>query len=331
MMFLHQTLLQLQTTPQGKLCVRVRACVHGSVLRGWGWHLDRHCVRFFAETAVHAIFHIIFCNKRCRNKLCVSSWLLWMWRPELSECTQLVHISGAVRAPSPVWWSSCLITWCATGRAAHRFFFFLLICPESFSLSSLFLFVTVLSSSCGTLSIFSSLSWVLSLLGVQTHFSRYICLSGFIIFSVCQFLWSWSWSMLSGRNYSPGLCSAGIAGVTMATDIGSPQRFFHMPRFQHQAPRQVFYKRPDFAQQQAMQQLTFDGKRMRKAVNRKTIDYNPSVIRHLEVNTPVSAFLFMNTLHREEWGSRLVNINVFKVLVDMMKLLFLSALLRMVG
>uniref|UniRef100_A0A671TZH3 WD repeat domain 33 n=1 Tax=Sparus aurata TaxID=8175 RepID=A0A671TZH3_SPAAU len=68
----------------------------------------------------------------------------------------------------------------------------------------------------------------------------------------------------------------------MATDIGSPQRFFHMPRFQHQAPRQVFYKRPDFAQQQAMQQLTFDGKRMRKAVNRKTIDYNPSVIRHLE-------------------------------------------------
>ncbi|RVE61328.1 hypothetical protein OJAV_G00169650 [Oryzias javanicus] len=68
----------------------------------------------------------------------------------------------------------------------------------------------------------------------------------------------------------------------MATDVGSPQRFFHMPRFQHQAPRQVFYKRPDFAQQQAMQQLTFDGKRMRKAVNRKTIDYNPSVIRHLQ-------------------------------------------------
>ncbi|XP_037830345.1 pre-mRNA 3' end processing protein WDR33 [Kryptolebias marmoratus] len=68
----------------------------------------------------------------------------------------------------------------------------------------------------------------------------------------------------------------------MATDVGSPQRFFHMPRFQHQAPRQVFYKRPDIAQQQAMQQLTFDGKRMRKAVNRKTIDYNPSVIRYLE-------------------------------------------------
>lgn len=74
----------------------------------------------------------------------------------------------------------------------------------------------------------------------------------------------------------------------MATDIGSPQRFFHMPRFQHQAPRQVFYKRPDFAQQQAMQQLTFDGKRMRKAVNRKTIDYNPSVIRHLGVTTTES-------------------------------------------
>lgn len=75
----------------------------------------------------------------------------------------------------------------------------------------------------------------------------------------------------------------------MATDIGSPQRFFHMPRFQHQAPRQVFYKRPDFAQQQAMQQLTFDGKRMRKAVNRKTIDYNPSVIRHLGVSSRAAA------------------------------------------
>lgn len=70
----------------------------------------------------------------------------------------------------------------------------------------------------------------------------------------------------------------------MATEIGSPPRFFHMPRFQHQAPRQLFYKRPDFAQQQAMQQLTFDGKRMRKAVNRKTIDYNPSVIKYLEVS-----------------------------------------------
>lgn len=69
----------------------------------------------------------------------------------------------------------------------------------------------------------------------------------------------------------------------MATEIGSPPRFFHMPKFQHQAPRQLFYKRPDFAQQQAMQQLTFDGKRMRKAVNRKTIDYNPSVIKYLEV------------------------------------------------
>uniref|UniRef100_A0A2K5EKV5 Uncharacterized protein n=1 Tax=Aotus nancymaae TaxID=37293 RepID=A0A2K5EKV5_AOTNA len=34
--------------------------------------------------------------------------------------------------------------------------------------------------------------------------------------------------------------------------------------------------------QQAMQHLTFDGKRMRKAVNRKTIDYNPSVIKYLE-------------------------------------------------
>ncbi|XP_049604268.1 pre-mRNA 3' end processing protein WDR33 isoform X1 [Syngnathus scovelli] len=77
-------------------------------------------------------------------------------------------------------------------------------------------------------------------------------------------------------------CRGSAQNADMATDVSSPQRFFHMPRFQHQAPRQVFYKRPDFAQQQAMQQLTFDGKRMRKAVNRKTIDYNPSVIRYLQ-------------------------------------------------
>ncbi|KAG5847699.1 hypothetical protein ANANG_G00128960 [Anguilla anguilla] len=84
-------------------------------------------------------------------------------------------------------------------------------------------------------------------------------------------------------NYARGLKIHGaLRGVAMAADIGSPPRFFHMPRFQHQAPRQLFYKRPDFAQQQAMQQLTFDGKRMRKAVNRKTIDYNPSVISYLE-------------------------------------------------
>ncbi|GCB68486.1 hypothetical protein scyTo_0012290 [Scyliorhinus torazame] len=70
--------------------------------------------------------------------------------------------------------------------------------------------------------------------------------------------------------------------IIMALEITSPPRFFHMPRFQHQGPRHTFYKRPDFAQQQAMQQLTFDGKRMRKAVNRKTIDYNPSVIKFLE-------------------------------------------------
>ena len=31
------------------------------------------------------------------------------------------------------------------------------------------------------------------------------------------------------------------------------------------------------------QPITFDGKRMRKAVMRKTIDYNAAVIKHLEV------------------------------------------------
>ena len=77
----------------------------------------------------------------------------------------------------------------------------------------------------------------------------------------------------------------------MAAEIGSPPHFFQMLRFQHQAPQQLFYKKgPDFAQQQAMQQLTFGGKQMRKAVNQKTGDYNPSVIKYLEVS-PVNVLL----------------------------------------
>ena len=42
--------------------------------------------------------------------------------------------------------------------------------------------------------------------------------------------------------------------------------------------RQRFYTRP-----MAQSALVFDGKRMRKAVQRRTIDYNASVIRQLEV------------------------------------------------
>ncbi|KTG47775.1 hypothetical protein cypCar_00021614 [Cyprinus carpio] len=104
----------------------------------------------------------------------------------------------------------------------------------------------------------------------------------FISYSVTAYLIASSYTSLMCYFILKDYCEKCYRTVNMATDIGSPPRFFHMPRFQHQAPRQLFYKRPDFAQQQAMQQLTFDGKRMRKAVNRKTIDYNPSVIRYLE-------------------------------------------------
>ena len=40
------------------------------------------------------------------------------------------------------------------------------------------------------------------------------------------------------------------------------------------APQQSFYHAP---------KVVFDGKRMRKAVVRKTVDYNSSIIRMLEV------------------------------------------------
>uniref|UniRef100_UPI00358E2772 pre-mRNA 3' end processing protein WDR33-like isoform X2 n=1 Tax=Myxine glutinosa TaxID=7769 RepID=UPI00358E2772 len=68
----------------------------------------------------------------------------------------------------------------------------------------------------------------------------------------------------------------------MAVEMTSPQRFFHMPKFQHQGPKQLVYKRPDFGQQDMGQQITFDGKRMRRSVNRKTIDYNSSIVKYLE-------------------------------------------------
>ncbi|XP_070560840.1 pre-mRNA 3' end processing protein WDR33-like [Ptychodera flava] len=58
-----------------------------------------------------------------------------------------------------------------------------------------------------------------------------------------------------------------------------PQRFFHMPRLpQHQ--KQNFYRHHGHAQ--AQPGMAFDGKRMRKAVHRRTIDYNASCIRYLE-------------------------------------------------
>ena len=74
----------------------------------------------------------------------------------------------------------------------------------------------------------------------------------------------------------------------------SVPRFFHMPRFQ--APPQLQSKPfinlkgtnhhyQTHNQMSATQQGTFDGKRMRRAVYRKTVDYNCSVINYIEVRT----------------------------------------------
>ncbi|XP_077998427.1 uncharacterized protein LOC144451462 [Glandiceps talaboti] len=56
----------------------------------------------------------------------------------------------------------------------------------------------------------------------------------------------------------------------------SPQRFFHMPRIP-QYQKQNFYRHPT-----AQPGIAFDGKRMRKAVHRRTIDYNASCIKTLQ-------------------------------------------------
>jgi polyadenylation factor subunit 2 len=64
-------------------------------------------------------------------------------------------------------------------------------------------------------------------------------------------------------------------------------RFFHMPRFQNPQYQQksgyshrFHHNRGD--RDALGQNVTFDGKRMRKAVYRKTVDYNTSVLNYLE-------------------------------------------------
>lgn len=76
-----------------------------------------------------------------------------------------------------------------------------------------------------------------------------------------------------------------------SVQTASPQRFFHMPRLPNYN-KQPFYI-PKSQQNHNMPQTNptglsgamFDGKRMRKAVHRKTIDYNSSVLKYLEAST----------------------------------------------
>lgn len=64
----------------------------------------------------------------------------------------------------------------------------------------------------------------------------------------------------------------------------SPQRFFHMPRFQTNFQKPVaYYNSHQYRQHsQQIQAIEFDGKRLRKAVARKTVDYNSAVVKYIE-------------------------------------------------
>jgi len=71
----------------------------------------------------------------------------------------------------------------------------------------------------------------------------------------------------------------------------SPQKFFQQPRFQgsYQKTNNFFNAQPFRHNQHqhphpgAAQGVEFDGKRLRKAVIRKTIDYNSAIVRQLEL------------------------------------------------
>lgn len=63
------------------------------------------------------------------------------------------------------------------------------------------------------------------------------------------------------------------------------QRYYHANKFQapnFQAKAQVYYPNNNRPHVQQVQGIEFDGKRLRKAVTRKTVDYNSSVIKYLE-------------------------------------------------
>lgn len=64
----------------------------------------------------------------------------------------------------------------------------------------------------------------------------------------------------------------------------SPQRFFHMPKFQtnYQKPGAYYNSHQSRQHAQQIQTTEFDGKRLRKAVARKTVDYNSSIVKYLE-------------------------------------------------
>ncbi|GFY57604.1 pre-mRNA 3' end processing protein WDR33 [Trichonephila inaurata madagascariensis] len=71
-----------------------------------------------------------------------------------------------------------------------------------------------------------------------------------------------------------------------ATQISPVQRFPYVPKFlpppNFPKPNHVAFTSHRQHLQQGAQVIEFDGKRLRKAVTRKTVDYNTSVIKHLE-------------------------------------------------
>lgn len=75
-----------------------------------------------------------------------------------------------------------------------------------------------------------------------------------------------------------------------APQILPQQRFSYVPKFQPQNlatfQKTTHVSFPASRQHvQSTQVVEFDGKRLRKAVTRKTVDYNSSVIKYLEVSS----------------------------------------------
>lgn len=73
-----------------------------------------------------------------------------------------------------------------------------------------------------------------------------------------------------------------------------PHSNFHQPRPFHPGG---YHHKPSYKSKYGMQvQDDFDGKRLRKSVMRKTVDYNSSIVKAIEVKNPHRGCFFWNLL-----------------------------------
>lgn len=122
-----------------------------------------------------------------------------------------------------------------------------------------------------------------------------------------------AWHCLWYNYYLPTM-DGGVATMSMGPGFQQPRKYFSIPPGQlHQNPQhqqhrqnippqqnQIMSMDPNKDPNQAPGQVVmFDGKRMRKAVHRKTVDYNSAVIKYLEVI--FDSYFIKTSVYKSRW------------------------------